>query len=48
MVGTDRPDRSASCRWSIPSSARAARICAALIMAALPDDSEVSQTLFIT
>ena len=32
MVGSDRPDSSASARWSIPSSARAARICAAVIM----------------
>ena len=33
MVGTERPQSSASCRWSIPSSARAARTCAAVSMA---------------
>src|SRR5688500_5089220 len=32
MVGTDRPDSSASLRWSIPRSARAARIWADEIM----------------
>ena len=32
MVGSDRPDNSASLRWSTPSSARAARSCAAVIM----------------
>src|SRR5579864_2262617 len=32
MVGSDRPDNSASLRWSMPSSARAARSCAAVIM----------------
>ena len=32
MVGSDRPDSSASSRWSMPSSARAARSCAAVIM----------------
>ena len=32
MVGTERPDRSASWRWSIPSRARAARNWAAVIM----------------
>ena len=31
MVGTDRPASSASLRWSMPSSARAARSCAAVI-----------------
>src|SRR5580704_13341669 len=32
MVGSDRSDNSASLRWSMPSSARAARSCAAVIM----------------
>ena len=32
MVGTESPASSASCRWSMPSSARAARSCAAVIM----------------
>ena len=31
IVGTDRPDSSASPRWSMPSRARAARSCAAVI-----------------
>src|SRR6202035_3112729 len=32
MVGSDRPDNFASLRWSMPSSARADRSCAAVIM----------------
>lgn len=32
MVGSDSPDASASARWSIPSNARAALSCAAVIM----------------
>src|SRR6185295_9617071 len=32
MVGTDRPQRCASSRWSMPINARAARSCAAVIM----------------
>ena len=32
MVGSDKPDNSASRRWSRPSSAREARSCAAVIM----------------
>src|SRR6516225_661907 len=32
MVGYDRPADRASLRWSMPSSARAARSCAAVIM----------------
>ena len=33
IVGTERPDNSASVLWSIPSNARAARIWAAVIIA---------------
>jgi hypothetical protein len=33
IVGTESPASSASCRWSMPSSARAARDCAAVINA---------------
>src|ERR1051325_9140334 len=32
MVGTDRSQRCASSRWSMPINARAARSCAAVIM----------------
>jgi hypothetical protein len=32
IVGSDRPERCASSRWSIPSRARAARIWAPVIM----------------
>ena len=31
MVGSETPDNSANWRWSMPSRARAARICAAVI-----------------
>jgi hypothetical protein len=33
MVGTDKPDFSASSLWSTPASDLAARICAAVIIA---------------
>src|SRR5690606_30058965 len=36
MVGSDTPDRRARVRWSIPSNARAARICAAVIIVRYP------------
>jgi hypothetical protein len=35
IVGKETPAISASWRWSIPSMARAARICAAVIMSRL-------------